>query len=530
MDIYLIFVVILFALAASDLVVGVSNDAVNFLNSSIGSKVGKRWLIMVVASAGILLGVLLSSGMMEVARKGIFNPSYFSFSQVMVIFMAVMMTDILLLDLFNTFGMPTSTTVSIVFELLGAAVVVSIFHLISTGQDLSLLSEYINTAKASQIVAGIFISIIIAFSMGLVVQFGTRMLFSFKFKKTLKKFGAYWGGLAMSILGYFIIYKGLKGASFATAELLAWIDGNIWLIVLANLVFWTLALKIIQKFTEFNILRLIVLSGTFSLALAFASNDLVNFIGVPIAGFQSFNMWSETESLPSNFMMDSLGGAVATPTYLLVIAGIIMIATLWVSKKARTVSATELNLARQDEGKERFKPLWLAKVIVQVNIKVGDWVYAKLPESLKKRIEKNYERSKKSFAPNAPQFDMVRAAVNLTMASMIIVLATSHKLPLSTTYVSFMVAMGTSLADKAWGRESAVQRVSGVMNVIGGWFMTALIAFSVSGIFALIILQFEVAGVLVIFVLLGMTIFYTFRLHGKRKAQESSALEQSALS
>ena len=529
MDIYLVFVVILFALAASDLVVGVSNDAVNFLNSSIGSKVGKRWLIMIVASAGILLGVLLSSGMMEVARKGIFNPSYFSFSQVMVIFMAVMMTDILLLDLFNTFGLPTSTTVSIVFELLGAAVVVSIFHLVQTGQDLSALAEYINTSKATLIIAGIFLSIIVAFSVGLIAQFGSRMLFSFNYEKMLKKYGAFWGALAMSILGFFIINKGLKGASFATPDLINWIQSHSWVIMGGNFILWAAILKVIQNFTKFNILRFIVLSGTFSLALAFASNDLVNFIGVPIAGFQSYNSWTGTESIPSQFMMDSLSGAVSTPTYLLLIAGVIMITTLWTSKKARTVSATELNLARQGEGKERFKPLWIAKVIVKLNITVGDWIYSKLPNNLKKRIEKNYKRSTKSFDPDAPQFDLVRAAVNLTMASMIIVLATSYKLPLSTTYVSFMVAMGTSLADRAWGRESAVQRVSGVINVIGGWFMTALIAFSVSGIFALIILKFEVAGVLCIFALLGITIFYTFRIHSKKSQTQESAPGSTAI-
>jgi phosphate/sulfate permease len=526
MDIYLIFVVVLFALAASDLIVGVSNDAVNFLNSSIGSQVASRRLIMIVASAGILLGVLFSSGMMEVARKGVFNPEYFSFAHVMVIFMAVMLTDILLLDLFNTFGLPTSTTVSIVFELLGAAVAVSVFHLISTGQGLGNLGSYINLSKATIIVSGIFLSVFIAFTIGLIAQFGTRMLFSFKYGKKVKKYGAYWGGVAMSILGYFIIIKGLKGASFVTESMLAWIKTNTLLIMATNAVVWILAFKLIQRYTEFNILKLIVLSGTFSLALAFSSNDLVNFIGVPVAGFQSFQAWSASEQLPGSFMMDSLGGAVPTPTYLLIIAGAIMIATLWMSKKARTVSATELNLARQGKGSERFKSLWIARVFVRANEKLLEWVYKRLPSKLKNKIKKSYDRTNLDLGSNPPQFDLIRAAVNLTMASMIIALATSYKMPLSTTYVSFMVAMGTSLADRAWGKDSAAQRVSGVFNVIGGWLMTALIAFSVSAIFATIIIRFEMTGALTVFAVVGIAIFFSFKTHSKKSSRESSGLKQ----
>ncbi len=529
MDIYLIFVIVLFALAASDLVVGVSNDAVNFLNSAIGSKVGARWLILVTASLGILAGVLFSSGMMEVARKGIFNPEYFTFAHVMVIFLAVMLTDILLLDLFNTFGLPTSTTVSIVFELLGAAVVVSIFHLVSTGQELSELVNYINTSKAVVIISGIFLSIFVAFTVGVIAQFGSRMLFTFNYKKKVAKYGAIWGGLAISILFYFMIIKGLKGSAFADTLFVSWAKSHTWAIMAINAVLWTGLFKLLQTYTQINILKIIVFVGTFSLALAFASNDLVNFIGVPIAGFQSFQIWNESQTLANELFMTSLAGKVPTPTMILVLAGIIMTITLWKSKKARTVTATEINLSRQNVGAERFKPMLLAKWFVKGNERLVDFIYRFLPKKLKKKINKSYAKVRVAQGQNPPAFDLIRASVNLTVAGMLISIATSYKMPLSTTYVSFMVAMGTSLADKAWGNGSAEHRVSGVLNVIGGWFMTAIIAFLVSGLFALIILFFNIAGVIAVITLVGLVVFFSFRFHNKRVLPGQNLEQGSAM-
>lgn len=518
MEIYIVFVVLLFALAASDLVVGVSNDAVNFLNSAIGSKVGSRRAIMIVASMGILLGVLFSSGMMEVARKGIFNPAMFSFSHVMVIFLAVMLTDILLLDLFNTFGMPTSTTVSIVFELLGAAVIVSIFHMFYTGQDLANLTSYINTGKAIVIITGIFLSVFIAFTVGLIAQFISRLLFTFNFRKKTKKYGPVWVGVSMTILSYFILIKGLKGSMMLDATMINWIQSNTLLLLLGNFVFWTLVCFMIIRHTRLHIFKAIVFVGTFSLALAFSSNDLVNFIGVPIAGFQSFMLWKDSGSIADNFQMSGLAGQVPSPVVILMIAGVIMIVTLWRSKKAKTVTATELNLSRQNKGHERFKPHLVARWFVKFNLVIIGNIIKVLPEKLKRKIRKSYDRTNINESENAPAFDLVRASVNLTIASMLIAIATSYKMPLSTTYVSFMVAMGTSLADNSWGNDSAVHRVSGVLNVIGGWLMTALIAFSVSGLFAAIIFTFKVTGLIIVVAIVAIAIFFSYRFHHQKHA------------
>lgn len=517
MDIYFLFVVILFALAASDLVVGVSNDAVNFLNSAIGAKAGQRWLILGVASLGILVGVLFSSGMMEVARKGIFNPELFSFAHVMVIFMAVMLTDILLLDLFNTFGLPTSTTVSIVFELLGAAVAVSFFQLIHSGEDFSQVVHYINTSKAIQIISGIFLSIFIAFTVGVIAQFASRLLFSFKFEKKVKKYGAWWSGAAMSIMVYFILVKGIKGSVFVNDGFTDWIQARSYWLFAANFFFWTGLFYILQRITKIDILKVLVFVGTFSLALAFASNDLVNFIGVPIAGFQSFMAWKGSGVMAVDFMMGALGGKVPTPMIILVLAGVVMTVTLWRSKKARTVTATELNLARQEEGDERFKANWVARNFVAINHRLIKFVFALLPNKLKKKIRKNYDRSNLEQSANGASFDLVRASVNLTMASMLIAIATSYKMPLSTTYVSFMVAMGTSLADKAWGNGTAAHRVAGVLNVIGGWFLTAIIAFCISAFFATLIFSWHIGGLIIVIAVVAVAIFLSFRYHNRQQ-------------
>ena len=525
MDFYLIAVVVLFALAISDLMVGVSNDAVNFLNSAIGSKVASRRTIMVVASLGIFIGATFSSGMMEIARKGIFNPEHFFLAEIMVIFLAVMITDIILLDLFNTFGMPTSTTVSIVFELLGAAVVVALIKISAAGEGFVELARYINTEKALLIIAGIVLSVVVAFTIGVIVQYVSRLLFSFGYQKRMKRVGAVWAGFALTALSYFLVIKGIKGASFVSDTFVGWINANTTVILLILFAAWTLVAQALI-WLRVNILSLIVLLGTFALAMAFAGNDLVNFIGVPIAGFESFMAWTGSGVAADAFTMESLTEPVRTDSLLLLAAGLIMVLTLWFSKKARSVTETEVNLGRQNEGHERFTPNGLSRMIVRVSRDGGRLLTALIPRRWLRAAEANFtpvERAP-SKDPDPPAFDLVRASVNLTVASMLIALATSLKLPLSTTYVSFMVAMGASLADRAWDRESAVYRVAGVLNVIGGWFLTAVVAFSVSGLFALLIHTF---GALAVAALLGVAIFSIFRsivVHRRREREKEERL------
>lgn len=516
---FLIIVILLFVLAISDLIVGVSNDAVNFLNSAIGSKVASRRTIMIVASAGIFIGATFSSGMMEVARKGIFNPEFFLFSEVMVIFLAVMMTDIFLLDLFNTFGMPTSTTVSIVFELLGAAVAVALLKVFQAGDSLSTVGEYINSSSALAIITGILASVAVAFLVGTLIQYFSRLLFSFQYKKRMKWVGGLWSGLALAFLTYFLLFKGLKGASFVSKDFVGWVSDNIWMLMLGTFIFWSVTMQLLHVFFKTNLLRVIVLFGTFSLAMAFAGNDLVNFIGVPIAGFESFRAWSGSGVAADALTMDSLAEPVRTETYLLLLAGLIMIVTLWLSKKAQSVTETEVSLGRQDEGLENFSPNAIARGIVRFGRGMGQGLQTIVPNAWLNKAEESFKPIDldKEGADDRPAFDLVRASVNLTVASMLIAFATSLKLPLSTTYVSFMVAMGTSLADRAWGRDSAVYRVAGVLNVIGGWFSTAIIAFVVAGLAAFLIYTFEGYAIAALLAGLVLLIYRSFRLHAKRE-------------
>jgi phosphate/sulfate permease len=523
---FLILVVILIALAIADLVVGVSNDAVNFLNSAVGSKVAPRHVIMIVASLGIFLGATFSSGMMEIARKGIFNPDYFLFTDVMVIFLAVMLTDIILLDLFNTFGLPTSTTVSIIFELLGAAVIVALLKISANGDAASTLGDYINYSSATVIVSGIFLSIAIAFTCGALVQYLSRLLFTYHYERRLAWFGGLWSGLALTFILYFLLIKGIKGASFISDEFIAWVNSNTAALLLGSFVLFGLVSQLLISVFKVNILRIVVLFGTFSLAMAFAGNDLVNFIGVPLAGLESFQSWSASGQAASEYGMSALSEPIRTNTLYLVIAGAIMIATLWLSRKARSVTDTEVSLSRQDEGAEFFASNALARGIVGFSRSVARGFQWFLPPSWRSNTELRFlpvdpevENGKRK---DKPAFDLVRASVNLTVASVLIALATSLKLPLSTTYVSFMVAMGASLADRAWGRDSAVFRIAGVLNVIGGWFVTALVAFTVSGLFAFMIYQFgawAIGGLLAFIVFL---ISRTIVLHKKKeKAKEA---------
>lgn len=543
-NLYLLMLVALAALAIADLIVGVSNDAVNFLNSAVGSKALSFKTIMIVASIGIALGAIFSSGMMEVARKGIFNPSEFYFNEIMFIFIAVMITDILLLDFFNTIGLPTSTTVSIVFELLGASVAMALIKIYNEGGDFAEVVSYINTSKASEIVVGILLSVAIAFTVGALVQWTTRVLLSFNFDQKPSWISALFGGIATSSITYFILMKGIKGTAFASnplditggLTLGAYIESNVGLIILINLLVWSAISYLLIEIFRVNIFKFIILIGTFALALAFAGNDLVNFIGVPIAALQSYEAWTLSGVPATEFSMGMLSNKVPTPTILLFISGGVMVATLWLSKKSRYVSETEINLAREGESKERFNPNALSRIIVRVAVNIGTFLSFITPKLLQERLDLPFNKAPKKIAKenkgDAPAFDMVRAAVNLVVAGILISIATSYKLPLSTTYVTFMVAMGTSLADRAWGAESAVYRVAGVLNVIGGWFGTAFIAFTAAAI--ILSLLFIGQGVAVIALLLAAVIillrnYISYNKKSKEiKAEDSLRISESS--
>jgi len=491
-DVYLIIVIALLILAVSDLVVGISNDAANFINSSVGSKAAPLKVILIIAGLGVMVGATFSSGMMEIARSGIFHPSQFYFSEIMIIFLAVMITDVILLDTFNSFGFPTSTTVSIVFELLGAAVAMTLVKISNSTDNLADIGNYINTAKALAIIFGILFSVVIAFAFGTIIQFITRLIFSFNYKKYMKYFGAIWGGIAITAIIYFILVKGAKGASFLTPEALEWISNNTLTLLLYSFIGLTIFLQLLISVFKVNILRIIVLVGTFSLAMAFAGNDLVNFIGVPLAGLESYRHFAVDPSFnPDTLLMTSLSQPVKTPTIFLLAAGLIMVATLFLSKKARTVSQTEINLARQGTGSERFSSSRLSRSVVRHSVGLSKYISHIIPDSVTEFIEKRFDfiSYKKQFKNPADvsSFDLLRGSVNMFVASSLIAFGTSLKLPLSTTYVTFMVAMGTSLADRAWGRESAVYRITGVVTVIGGWFFTAITAFTMAFVLALVI-------------------------------------------
>ncbi|MFO7755804.1 MAG: inorganic phosphate transporter [Bacteroidales bacterium] len=525
MEQYYIFIIaLLFLLAVSDLIVGVSNDAVNFLNSAIGSKVAPLRVILIIATLGIIFGATFSSGMMEVARKGIFNPGEFYFADLMIIFLAVMLTDIILLDLFNTFGLPTSTTVSIVFELLGASVAIAIIKLTGDPDGVHTLGTYINSSKALAIISGILLSIVVAFSVGALIMYLTRILFSFNYQRNMKYFGSVWGGLAITAITYFMLIKGSKGASFMSENVTGWIADNTFMLLTYSFLGWTLVLQLLIWLFKINIPKLIVLVGTFSLAMAFAGNDLINFIGVPLAGYESFKAWMASGISPDALPMTALAGQIKTPTYFLLTAGVIMAFALWFSKKSRTVTKTEINLARQDEGSEMFRSLVLARSIVRAGNSVSNGFKKMLPEKtsswLNSRFSTSLSRRKKT--EDDASFDQLRASINMVVAGILIAFGTSMKLPLSTTYVTFMVAMGTSLSDRAWGRESAVYRISGVMVVITGWFFTAMAAFTAAFLLALFINWAGLAAIIIILVLIAVILLSSFRTHKNRvkKAQD----------
>jgi phosphate/sulfate permease len=523
MDFYIAVVVILMAVAMVDLIVGVSNDAVNFLNSAIGSKVAPFWVILSVASIGVLFGSLFSSGMMEIARNGIFNPDFFTFDKIIIVFLAVMLTDIILLDFYNSLGLPTSTTVSLVFELLGSALVVGLLIAFDRGMGFEAWNQVINYSSAITIISGIFLSVFLSFIVGSIVQHIARIIFSFKLKKTLKKYGAIFSGLAITTIVYFLLIKGAKGSSFITNDQINWIMDNTLQIIVVSIVFWSILVQILMWWKDINPLKIVVLLGTFSLAMAFAGNDLVNFIGVPVAGLISFQKWSASGLPAQDFAMGILKEKIPTPTWLLTIGGLVMVLTLWFNAKSRKVTETEVSLGRQDEGDEKFRPNVVSRALVGGAIWMGKRIEIMMPKRWAEIMSIRFEKdSSPQAAQDAASFDLIRASINLIVSSALIAYGTSKKLPLSTTFVTFMVAMGSSFADQAWGRESAVYRVAGVINVIAGWLVTAVVALITSGFFAFIMYQTGMAGPLV---LTAVAAFLLIRSHlvFNKKAKEEKA-------
>lgn len=502
---FLCVVIFLFLLAVFDLSVGVSNDAVNFLNSAIGSRAASFKRVLIVASIGVFIGAAMSNGMMDIARHGIFRPEHFSFYDLICIFMAVMVTDIILLDIFNSLGMPTSTTVSMVFELLGATFVVALIKM-AGGIDLGF-NDLLNTEKALSVILGIFLSVAIAFFFGTVVQFLSRMIFSFNYRSNLKwKIGIF-GGICATAIVYFLLIKGAKDLTFMTPEVKGWIKAHTGLIILCCFGFFTILMQLLH-ICKVNVLKIIVLMGTFSLAMAFAGNDLVNFIGVPLSGLASYQDYIANGGGDAHgFLMDSLNGPANTPIYFLIGAGVIMVVSLATSKKAKNVTKTEIGLGSQQGGDEMFGSSRISRRLVRWTLSFLNWVRGITPPRVRRWFNRRFNVDE-TIMDQGASFDLIRGSVNLVLAGALIAFGTSLKLPLSTTFVTFMVAMGTSLADRAWGRESAVFRITGVISVIGGWFLTAGAAFIGAGI---IVAAMHYGGHWVMFLLAALTIFLIIR-------------------
>ena len=503
---YLFIVIFLFILAIFDLVVGVSNDAVNFLNSALGAKAAPTRLILGIAALGIFVGAALSNGMMDIARHGIYQPEHFYFSEIMCILLAVMLTDVVLLDVFNSLGMPTSTTVSMVFELLGGTFALAIIKII--GDHTLNFGDLLNTDKALSVILAIFVSVAIAFFFGTIVQYISRIIFSFNYKKTSKYFAGIFGGLATTAIIYFILIKGIKDTPFLPDNYKNWINENTSFLVSCCIIGFTILMQFFY-WLRINVFKIVVLLGTFALALAFAGNDLVNFIGVPLAGFSSYmDITSQPGTVnPDTYLMTSLMGSAKTPWYFLIASGTIMVIALFTSRKAQNVVKTSLDLSRQEEGEEAFGTSPVARVIVRVSSNMASSIQNVIPTKAKQWIDSRFNQDEVILKEGAA-FDLIRASVNLVLGSLLIALGTSLKLPLSTTYVAFMVAMGTSLADRAWGRESAVYRITGVLSVIGGWFITAGAAFFICFFVTLII---HYGGFVAIIILIALAIFLLIR-------------------
>ena len=512
-------VVFLFLLAIFDLVVGVSNDAVNFMNSAIGAKAASFKTIIAIAAFGIFIGATLSNGMMEIARHGIFRPEQFYFQELMCIFLAVMVTDVVLLDIFNSLGMPTSTTVSMVFELLGGTFVLALIKIAGDETGMLGFADLLNTEKALSVILGIFLSVAVAFFFGTLVQYLSRLLFTFNYTKKLKYTIGLFGGIAVTAIIYFMLIKGLKDSAFMTTENKHWIQENTLMLVSCSFVFFTILMQILH-WCKINIFKVVVMLGTFALAMAFAGNDLVNFIGVPLAGFSAYtDFMANGNGEPMGYLMNSLNGPAKTPFLFLFLAGVIMVYALITSKKAQNVVKTSVDLSRQDEGDEMFGSSAVARSIVRSTMSASESIAKILPDNLKRWADSRFNKDV-MIMENGAAFDLIRASVNLVLAGLLIALGTSLKLPLSTTYVTFMVAMGTSLADRAWGRDSAVFRITGVLSVIGGWFITAGAAFTICFFVAMVI---HFGGTFAIIALIGLAIFTLIRsqvMYKKRKAKE----------
>lgn len=522
-SIYILILTVLVGMSVAGLVVGVSNDAVNFLTSAFGSKAASLRTIFTVASIGVLIGAVFSTGMMEIPRNGIFNPGMFYFNEVMLIFLAVILANVILLDFFNTLGLPTSTSVSIVFELLGAAAFIAFIKNYDSGVTYDTVMGYLNTSKVFQIIIGILLSVVIAFALGAAIQYLSRLIFTFRYEKKIKTAGAVFGGISLTSLTYFILLNGLSGLSFIPEEFKTYVEENVFVVILILLIFWTGISQLVMSVFKRDILKVIILVGTFALALAYAGNDMVNFIGVPLAAKDAFDLWHAEYLInriaPNEFLVEGLNEeAPGTSVIYLGLAGAIMVVTLWFSKKARTVIETGVNLSRQGDGTEKFEPNNFARIIVRYSIVLINAVNVILPKRMRVKIGQKFETPDPILSDkriDAPAFDTLRASVNLVVAAILISIGTSMQLPLSTTYVTFMVAMGSSLSDRAWDRESAVYRVTGVLNVIGGWFATAFVAFFVAALFAAIL---WFGGVVAIVLLSGLAIFLVVRstlLHSK---------------
>ena len=516
---YLGIVIFLFMLAIFDLLVGVSNDAVNFMNSAVGAKVARYKTIVIVAAVGVFVGAIMSNGMMDIARHGIFQPANFSFYEIMCILLAVMVTDVVLLDVFNTLGLPTSTTVSMVFELLGGTFILAILKIIGDETGLLSLGDMMNTEKALSVIMGIFLSVAIAFIAGTIVQYISRLIFSFNYKKHLSWTIGVFGGISVTALAYFVLIKGLKSAPFMSAESLAWIDENTTMLVVACFVFFTVLMQILH-WCKVNVFRIIVLLGTFSLALAFAGNDLVNFIGVPLAGFSAYTDYAANSNGVGihDFMMNSLMSSAKTPAIFLLASGIIMVYALATSKKAKNVIKTSVDLARQEEGDEMFGSSALARTIVRRATAINEFLVKVIPAGMRRWIDSRFNKDE-VILENGAAFDMVRAAVNLVLSGLLIIIGITMKLPLSTTYVTFIVAMGSSLADRAWGRESAVYRITGMLSVIGGWFITAFVAFTICALVTAIMFYTSFVGM---FIFICVAVFLLIRSNIKYSKKEKA--------
>ncbi len=521
---YLLILGFLIFLACFDLFVGVSNDAVNFLSGALGSRIASFRTVMIVASLGVLIGATFSGGMMTIARTGVFNPEMFSFENLMIVFFSVVITEVSLLNIFNKLGLPTSTTVSIVFALMGGGVSMACLHIFATEGSLLSLGQYVNSAKASLLIFGIICSVPIAFVGGTVIQYIARLLFTFNYQRMYRYYGGLFGSLCLSSIMYFLIFKGAKGSALITPEMLAWLNANTTELMLAifggTLILFQAAIMLFN----FNIFRIVILAGTFALAFSFAGNDLVNFIGVPLAALDSWNIFQASGQSPSELMMSGLRADPQTNSFYLLAAGFVMVLTLWFSKKAMHVVRTTINLSASDRGdSEQFGSSLLGRLVVRHSIALNNFVQKVMPESMKKVLEERFKPLPVKRGEVQLPFDAVRASINLVVSSILIASATALTLPLSTTYVTFMVAMGSSFADGAWDRESAVYRVSGVLTVIGGWFMTALAAFTTCGLIVTICFYGQLVAVLVV---MALALYFLIKENFFAKDKEDKAEDE----